>query len=91
MLPWLVACASVAAAQATDEPLAIRDVRFTVDAALAPETLATRLEDHRQHGRPTIDALCACLLDVRRIAEVGYGLQATGRNVPGGRCRRRTD
>ena len=69
MLSWLVACASVAAAQATDEPLAIRDVRFTVDAALAPETLATRLEDHRHRGRSTIEALCACLLDVRRIAE----------------------
>ena len=69
MLSWLVAWASVAAAQATDEPLVIRDVRFTVDAALAPETLTRRLEDHRQHSRSTIDALCACLLDVRRIAE----------------------
>ena len=66
---WLVAWASVAAAQATDEPLVIRDVRFTVDAALAPETLARRLEDQRQHSRSPIDALCGCLLDVRRIAE----------------------
>ena len=69
MLACLVAGPSVAAAQVTGEPLAIRDVRFTGDAALIPDALDTLFEDHRQRGRSAIAALCACLLEARRIAE----------------------
>ena len=69
MLSWLIACASVAAAQTGDEPLAVRNVRFTGDAAPASEAFDTLFTDHKRHGRSPIDALCACLLEARRIAE----------------------
>ena len=69
MLACLVAGPSLAAAQVTDEPLPIRDVRFTGDAALISDALDTLFEDHKLRGRSTIDALCACLLEARRIAE----------------------
>lgn len=69
MLACLVAGPCLAAAQVTDEPLPIRDARFTGDAALISDALDTLFEDHRLRGRSTIDALCACLLEARRIAE----------------------
>lgn len=69
MIACVVAGPSVAAAQVSGDPVAIRDVRFTGDAALIPDALDTLFEDHRQRGRSAIDALCACLLEARRIAE----------------------
>lgn len=68
-LLYLVAHASISAAQPTGETLAVREVRFTGDALLTSAALDAHLTRHREHGKPTIDALCACLHDARRIAE----------------------
>ena len=62
-----LACVTATATASPAEP--VRQVRFVTDAALSSNTLDKRFEELRTKGRSPLDALCACLVDARRIAE----------------------
>jgi hypothetical protein len=64
-------CLACVAATATASPAAepVRQVRFTADPAPSSDVLNKRFEELRAKGRSPLDALCACLLGARDIAE----------------------
>ena len=64
-------CLACVAAPAPASPAAepVRQVRFTADPAPSSDVLIKRFEELRAKGRSPLDALCACLLAARDIAE----------------------
>lgn len=64
-------CVACVAATATAAPAAepVRLVRFTADEAPLSDALNKRFEELRVKGRSPVDALCACLLGARDLAE----------------------
>ena len=63
----LACVAATAAASPAAEP--VRQIRFTSDTAPSSDALNKRFEELKAKGRSPVDALCACLLGARDIAE----------------------